>query len=173
MPKKILLVLLVLLTVNAAGQESPENVTLTFSSISSPVYSDGETISTGEKVQSTDYPYIASASFSIVNYGNFLKLSRPEEDKISMTQEGTGEFIVPAVEDIKSIESRENDITERELLDFVDPSFAFPIHEEPLVHAAYQFDHKVNASRIPGATEVVIENTRLTGNEFILKLTGR
>lgn len=154
--------------------EQPENVTVSLSGVSTPVHADGGQISTGESfVPPVNYPYIASEKpIGIVNYGNFLRLSRPKTDKISMTQRGDGSFLIPNAEgNLSSIEAREDDILERSFLNRISPSFSLEERDKPLVRTVYRFDRKIEVSDSSGRENIKIENMGLEEGELKLKLT--
>jgi len=153
--------------------ESPDNVTLTLSGLDGNVEADGEQITTGETFSPpVDYPYIASENTGILNYGEFLKLSRPETDTVSMTQEDEGSFIIPIIEEFSSIENREDEITEKKFIDMISPSFNHAIPENPLVKVVYRPDQNIESSNPEFANrgEIQIENKGIKKDELAIGL---
>ncbi len=154
--------------------DRPENVTLELSGLETPIRADEEPISTGETFYPpVDYPYIASENIGIVNYGSFLKLSRPEENTVSMTQEERGDFIIPKTQEVGPIERRRDEVVQRELLEYTSPNFGYSLNQEPLVKVAYQPSYRTNVSEIPRRGEIILENIGLVRDELTLEIRGR
>ncbi len=121
--------------------KSPENVTLELNGVSGTTYASQQEITTGEELYPpVEFPYIVSEQpLGIVNYGDFLKLSRPTSDTVSMTSAGQSSFLVPFSDGGQTeIEKRQKEINERVLIEQIEPSFGEPLQSMPLVRVIYR-----------------------------------
>jgi hypothetical protein len=101
------------------------------------VYSDGQQVNSGYYTESAEYPYLVTDDpAGIISYGEFKSLNytrKNSRDVLRVEQSGS-RFIVPNTGGgYSTIESKENTVSNSNLLQQLSPSFLFPQPETPTV----------------------------------------
>ncbi|MBC5792494.1 MAG: hypothetical protein H8Z69_00480 [Nanohaloarchaea archaeon] len=152
----------------------PENVTLEVEGVSGKISASDSNISTGEELKApVEYPYITSEQpLGIVGYGEFLKLSYPETETISMTLQDRSTFLVPFSNGGRSdIEERQKEINDRILMNQVEPSFGDVLNKLPLVKVIYRPNTTLeNTETIRERGSLRIGNSGLRNSEVAIKI---
>lgn len=118
-------------------RQPPENITLRLEGLSGQFRADNNEIDPGENFTLVDYPYIvardAGTVSGIVSYGRFVRLSRPESDTASLTQQSSS-FLLPYFRGgLEAIEDDQQPVLSRRFMNFLSPSFSHPLPENPHV----------------------------------------
>lgn len=124
----------------------PKNITVELSGISGDFYADDQPLSTGDSLSLVEYPYAVSESndmtSGIVSYGDFVKLSRPETDAVSMTQKSSAFLLPYMAASHQEIEDEQEQVNEKRFLNLLSPSFSYPIPENPYVKVVLKPDQQ-------------------------------
>jgi len=154
-------------------QETPENITVQLSGLDgSSYYADDEQISTGKTLRIVEYPYIVSDKpAGIISYGDFIKLSRPSSDTVSLTQQASS-FILPHTSGgVQAIESREDSINDRDFLQRISPSFNYMIPEQQTIRVILKPKQKIKGfTGTYQSHEIKVENKGLDGEELVVNM---
>lgn len=155
------------------AKKVPENVTVSLSGLSSPVYADGSEISSGSSITPPiNYPYIVdNQPKGMIGYGQVLRISRTSSDTVSITQgRDSGGFLLPLTDGGRAeIEDEEEQIVNREFLNSISASFSFARAVEPTVKVFYTAPHSVNGFDSPlgtGTNNLRLKNLGLQGQNL-------
>lgn len=159
---------------------SPDNMTITLSGLSDPVYSDGAVLNPGDSITPPiDYPYIVDDQpKGLVGYGQILQLSRPSSSEGSITQMvDTGGVLIPFTKGGEDeIRDEEELITEKQFLNTISPNFGFANKDEPTVKVQYKPSYNLNGFNGQigsGNNKLRFENEGLQEQELLINIETR
>lgn len=125
---------------------APTNITVELSGLSGDFYADDQPLSTGDSLTLVEYPYAVSENngmtTGLVSYGEFVRLSRPETDTVSMTQQSSAFLLPYFAGNHQELEDEQEQVNEKRLLNLLSPSFSYTIPENPRVKVALQPDQQ-------------------------------
>jgi hypothetical protein len=170
----LLLTAITLMTGLSAGA-TPDNVSIELTLDSDQAHIDGASVASDTTRTSFDYPYIVSDQpLGIVSYSEALAVeySSGSPDSFKITQRG-GTFLIPFTSGgYESIEDEEQDVSNRNLLANIKPSFNFFEPSTPVVNVIYVFEHAISSFEgdRTDIDELSIRNTINNKNYTELKL---
>jgi len=160
-------------------QRKPQNVTLELSGISGNTYTEDGEIPVSDSISSPiNYGYIIEEQpKGIVGYGSVIRIARPENSILSLTQTAdSGTFLLPFTKGgITEVQDKKNSIIENTFLNRISPSFGFEQNQDPKIKVRYVSPHQLQGfnEKIRWRSELSIKNTGLKADKLQISMESK